>query len=594
MRLLLIFILSFQFSFARAEMFQQCLDASGSNIQELQKLGQVYDEQSLAECFGVPDSSVSSLFKDKNTTFWGQEMVGADLVQQRIKDKKIKLNTVQVGILDTLWNFNNIKGERTLSSDKSSFIEGSILMSHGDKVLNTLSSKNSKGIASSAHPVLFQFGRKPDTQNHPVDIMNISGGSNKDPSELVGGPQNFKNLLQSTPVFMSSGNKPPGSLGAVYGEYASNPNLILVGANEPSGLATYYSQQHEAVQVLAPAGSLVLNTAIKPDYGDIFDGTSASAPIVSGAFSDFFGLAGKVDGPEIRKLLRETSQPSPMVFIPKEKDKSGVGILNHYKLFRVAERLKEKKDWPKNRNLLQDPALYDFKKEALELEDSALELLKNQDCEKKQIGFKQLREAFLLNPTERNRFFLSYLNRQFGFEDTANFYWTDSNDKLLGTFIKETADAYKMNRFGKSRYEYQKFAPEAYTEAIKKAFPKDEVIGQTPAILISGKDFTMTIDAENFLTSLNKFIESEEANLKSKLSTDQKKYKNMITTQTCVKQCLKDSACVKDKLYLQWKTGLDLDCQNALIEYAQKNVDMIEPAILRTMSISILKQLGSN
>ena len=579
------FILIFQLSFARADIFEQCLTSSESNLQELQKLSQFHQEDSLASCLGIQK-------RGNQSDLWAQEMIGTDLVHQRIKDKNIKLNTVRVGVIDTLWNIHQIKSDYSLGGALALNSDASVIP-HGTNTVNTLSAKNSKGIASSAHPILFPLRMTPDLKNNPVDLINISATHDNPSSlhEVVGSRDDWQQLYNQRPVFMSSGNASRTLPSHTTDDAAKQ--VIFIAAVEPSGLSSHYSTLSRSVAVMAPAGTAEYGTDIKINSTDFYSGTSAAAPITTGTFSDFFGVAGNLKSDEIKLILDKTSQPSPMKFSDFDKDKFGAGILNHYKIFRVAERLASNKAWPKNRDLLTQQQLYDFDVEAKELETSAIELLKSDECKAKKEGFKKIREAFLLNPSDRSRFVLSYLYRQMGLADTANYFWNDTKDKLVGSYIIDSVEAHKINRHGSARAEYIRFLSSSSARVVKKVLPQDAETIRYPALMINREPRLTGNQTKNFLRVLNEHLDNEALVLKTLTPTpqDKKNYDNMLLTSGCFKICLQDENCLKNGM-INLQSGLGTVCQGHLKEFALKSAYAIKPHEFKQMSISILKQLG--
>jgi hypothetical protein len=185
--------------------------------------------------------------------------------------------------------------------------------------------------------------------------------------------------------------------------------------------------------------------------------------MVCGAIADAIALTGKLDGHQIRTLVRRTSTPGALSALRDPETNSRnplneIPIINHYRLFRVANRIQSRNQEKQTRAQrairrgrgyfmtaktstledLDDPTLYDFSQEALALEESALATLTSADsnCEQKARAFRDMRRSFLLHPTARNRFVLATIYRAMGHDLTANFYWLDSSDRILGYWGK--------------------------------------------------------------------------------------------------------------------------------------------------------------
>ncbi len=209
--------------------------------------------------------------------------------------------------------------------------------------------------------------------------------------------------------------------------------LILVGASDPGGKISYYSN---VAHIYAPGEHLFPN-------GSIALGTSLSAPMVSGALADMFAilpptaitsLTAEVNsmGEEfferrefnglIIHLLQETS--TPMV-TTDDNIRSG-GILNHYKLLRVAHRIAQQAGSGDQSvaQLIEDPRMYDFTAEALQLYEETVRLRNSAEVEPQEV-LSKLREAVALDVDVHNqdaRRALGAVYAQAGYTSLAEFY----------------------------------------------------------------------------------------------------------------------------------------------------------------------------
>ena len=203
-------------------------------------------------------------------------------------------------------------------------------------------------------------------------------------------------------------------------------DMIIVGGFSFLGFASSFSQEGEEVHILAPANSVTTVDDEGNPYP--FDGTSASSPLVTGSLGGFKWLSGYYPTPEEAKiLLKKTAIPTPYIY--EEPRKNGVGLLNSYKLGMVGKRLSEIciNDDDCFRQEIRNDEHYEFSKvEGLRedlmrafpecfpiQEESFSEFI---GCEEKDIMFKSLRRAVLLDPEATDLWeVLSCVYREAGF-----------------------------------------------------------------------------------------------------------------------------------------------------------------------------------
>src|ERR1044072_2784404 len=102
-----------------------------------------------------------------------------------------------------------------------------------------------------------------------------------------------------------------GSLPVYPGNYIS-PNLISVAASQSVGIKSFFSNYGAAtVNVTAP-GESILSTTPKNTY-TLFDGTSMSAPHVSGSAALLCALSPGITVQKLRSLIMYTGYPAPWI-----------------------------------------------------------------------------------------------------------------------------------------------------------------------------------------------------------------------------------------------------------------------------------------
>ena len=187
--------------------------------------------------------------------------------------------------------------------------------------------------------------------------------------------------------------------------------VIKVGSVAPDGFVSSFSKTGKDVVVLAPSDNSIISYDGKKQLN--FGGTSGAAPLVTAALADVLSILPELKRSEARELLQRTAIKTS---INEVSDMNGAGVLNHYKLVRVAKRLADL-GYPKNRAALFNDALYDFSAEARELHASAT------DSDDLNTYLKKLRTAFLLDADNADiRTELSDTYRKAGLKKQAEFF----------------------------------------------------------------------------------------------------------------------------------------------------------------------------
>jgi len=370
---------------------------------------------------------------------WAQQMIGTDLVKETIQSQKIKpKKIVAVGVYDTQFNescrdtkdCHGLMSSQMIGKDAKFGISSFVKLKEIDRIesydisAKSFSEKfdNSDVISFSQYHTLFHdYGyRKGDLDHEMYREFN---------SEII-------DLLKRKPFVIPSGNGSAENGEAHVDKWALNlNNAIVVGAASSNGMPNGSTNKSLAVTVYAP-GDL-----FRSSDKDFYSSTSGAAPIVTGVIADSIALAGDLSGSDIKTMLKNTSTPMPIQKL--EPDRNGYGLVNHYKMFRVAQRLQEKTDWPANRKYLNDPDLYRFDKEVEELEKGAIESLKKFDCNSAREAIDKLRKAFFLKPTDLNRTLLSQIYTAIGFNRFSEFYRAKNSQDVFLSISANTEINYR-------------------------------------------------------------------------------------------------------------------------------------------------------
>lgn len=356
---------------------------------------------------------------------------------------------------------------------------------------------------------LFRGGR-PDILNVSIDVTNRL-------------PISHTALANHTLFIMSAGNTPLKQ----YNFFTLAGRLpILVGASNPRGEISSYSSS-AGVNIYAPGEHLFLD-------GKVWRGTSYAAPLVTGALADLFGI---LPPNKIVSLKTEVSTKRDYYLIPDQStlrqlvvhmlqqtststamanEFTGGGILNHYKLLRVAHRIAQqaKEGEQTVAQLIEDEHMYDFSGEAQQLYDEAMHLRDASKTNQQEVLFK-LREAVALDADHHAaRRALAEVYAQKGYVSLSEFYAPPAQLQRLR--LHKTVD------FNRSALLYFKvdlltlYAGELHTpELVRQYLNKDLVLAMmwaSSGYIDLNKNFIDLIRDENFI--------KEQVNKKLNLSAD--------------------------------------------------------------------------
>ncbi len=142
-------------------------------------------------------------------------------------------------------------------------------------------------------------------------------------------------------LVQSAGNNAGKPVSSVAVQNSQSAKTIIVGSLAPNGSKSSFSQEHPEVHIMAPADKNIRTTNA---FGQAvyFGGTSASAPLVTGALvASFNWMSGYHPTPEESKiLLRMTAVPHK--YSNNKPRTNGFGMLNAYKIGMLGKKLKEK------------------------------------------------------------------------------------------------------------------------------------------------------------------------------------------------------------------------------------------------------------
>ncbi len=231
-------------------------------------------------------------------------------------------------------------------------------------------------------------------------------------------------LIAAKTIFVTSaGNRAPDPVEAGKRELAEQ--LIIVGSADPTGYISSFSQTGCAETIRACSDGYIQSVSPKSSEFFNFGGTSGAAPLVSGALADALSILPDLSLDHAKLLLQKTALANSYG--------DAAGLLNYYKLLRVAHRLSER-GWSSTsgaEDVLHAPSLYDFHAESEQLTQAVIASASTAT------SFLKLRQAFFLeqdNSTARKLLAEIYL--QYGYE-AQTFFYDNHNIEARDAFIAQ-------------------------------------------------------------------------------------------------------------------------------------------------------------
>lgn len=324
--------------------------------------------------------------------YWAQLQVGLDIAREEFPNiSSANIGLVDIGVDESV--IDNLPANRRAGE----ITKTALTNSHGNGPLRALFSPNygaaisSKLVSLNGLPfhefTKFEYITDRDSTQY-VDILSISAPLD----DYVGAKEKAKSLAQNKIIVISSGNDHPAKSTNDFFD-----DKVLVGATDINGKIARYSQEAKGLNIFAPAGNLSNVESLDGTESYRFTGTSFSTPLVSGSIANIVGLLGRTKEKvltvnEIKEVLSKTS-----IKTVASNCVPSIGVLNSYKMLKVAERLKNL--WPYNRGQIdKNPSLYDFSIDSKKFYDEAKNIIEKPDCSNFTKGLKLLRKAFLLTP----------------------------------------------------------------------------------------------------------------------------------------------------------------------------------------------------
>ena len=361
-------------------------------------------------------SSKHKLKDGKLTDYWAQEMVGADLLRGEIeKAPPLPEDKHLVAVFDTAESDHHVHVQNIVSHEGPQAVLPALNSSQlkyfktevGSEYMDT-----AEALSAPKENIVNEIqNMEPTIENLPPRTFSFINNSMswKDSRTIY---RVMSTICPPSILVHSAGNdylEGSPSVDPIKSEFSKNFDSIIVGSLSPNGVASEYSQEGEEVHILAPSDYYITSADNDGKY-EKFSGTSGAAPLVTGSLAGFEWLSGYHPTAQEAKLLLEKTAVPTIHSVFEDPKKNGKGMLNAYKLGKVAQRLKDKcqNDHQCFKKEIQNPENYQFSVSQSVLDNvrsafpkcsDSVEDVQETDCSFKKSVFKKLRQAVLLDTT---------------------------------------------------------------------------------------------------------------------------------------------------------------------------------------------------
>ena len=362
--------------------------------------------------------------------YWAQEYSGIDLVRTELTD--VKLPSGFISIIDDGWQEHAQQVSHLIASPHPSALftrrRALSYIQHREK------KKNDDQVFRETYAHCINKGSCP--QFISMSYGWVKGENMREPVSKV--------LKRGTVITTSAGNEGENSFVEKSKEVsAREDNLILVGNANFDGNNQFMSSPSPEIAIAAPADYRITSfndRGVAKEFG----GTSAAQPLVNATLAAFQLESGlNLDGALAKELLKNSALPWPNY--PK-KSSVGPGLLNSYKILKVAKKIKQKcgTDQDCLRESLTDKKTYQFentnkKNKVLKEVQNVFpqcfgnrELKKEYSCKFQRGLFSAVRKLTFESPNDHRMWeLLSCLHKVNGLEENAFFYSNMANGLKL-------------------------------------------------------------------------------------------------------------------------------------------------------------------
>lgn len=374
----------------------------------------------------------------KLTPFWAQEYIGADLVKEDMR-KRHDVAIVPFSIFDAGFEKKHINLRNDIEVDRA--FSGSRPM-RGDHGTSVAALVNGHGMVSVSENIDY-------VQLRRVSPAIFYGSAIREIREMVDKPWVISNSMGWTNPDILQLAQEMDELGIIWVMAAGNDHpkkiveherwapVVSVGSYSPRGLQTLSSQESDQLDILAPADQFQasINGAGEPE---LFGETSGATPLVSGTIANMKSLIPSLTRSQAEHVLKATAFRSFHSLYSKDNQ---TGLLNSYKAYKVAERLKAQ--CGSNHSCLEEnlrkPDLYDFKVSLASKYKALCETHETLSAEE----MKELRRTHFLGQGVEATQVLGCAYRNEGYNINADYYFNlvliQTNPRALQEKIQKLA-----------------------------------------------------------------------------------------------------------------------------------------------------------
>ena len=305
--------------------------------------------------------------------FWAQHYVGADLLREEIE--RAKVNTDTLDDLIGIWDSPREK--------------------HGEYISNIIAGPHPSAVIPADGPLKYSnfvsifyqmknhtryYGKECPKKTCPAYINNAMDWDENPSIYNVLTGFKFSNFMyslsdqmsaQDSTLIIASGNDASPVPKKIY-QSALDGNTILVSSLNPEGFPSRFTSYADSITIATPSDNSLRSYDFAKNKKSSFGGTSGASALVTGTLGGFSLLSGhRLTTGQIKQILHKSAIPLP--YLPRS-NMIGAGMLNSYKIGRVATRIKERCSGDDRcaSSLLGTEELYNFSNESLELFKQAI------------------------------------------------------------------------------------------------------------------------------------------------------------------------------------------------------------------------------
>lgn len=350
--------------------------------------------------------------------FWAQEYIGADLVKEEMR-KKTDLALVPFSIFDAGFEKKYINLLNDIEVDRATSGSRPMRGDHGTSVAALINGQGMMSVSENINyvqlrkvsPSIYYYSAVREVKEMMTKPWVISNSMGWTSPEVLPLAQEVDSL--GVIWVMAAGNDHPQKIV----EHERVAPVVSVGSYSPRGLQTLTSQESDQLDILAPADQYQASINGVGEH-ELFGETSGATPLVSGTIANIKSLLPAMTRQQVEYLLKRTAFRS---FHGLYSQENKTGLLNSYKAFKVAERLKDRCQLDSScmaQEILKSD-LYEFK---MPLSERAKNL-----CESKEVlgeeDMKALRRAHLLSQSPQATRALGCAYRNDGYNINADYYF---------------------------------------------------------------------------------------------------------------------------------------------------------------------------